>query len=222
VAGIESENTRYADIHDNVATENTGGILVFDLPDLPIQGGRATRVFNNDVHTNNTDNFAPEGNIVATVPPGTGVMIMANDEVEVFGNRIRDNQTANMAIVSYFVANKPIKDARYDPYPEAIYVHDNTFSGGGNAPTGLVVKLLSLKLGKPFPDILHDGVVNAKKLTAEGTLPPELRLCIQRNGDADFANIDAANDFATIQRDLKPHDCALARAAPVQLTGVGP
>jgi parallel beta-helix repeat protein len=222
VAGIESENTRFADIYENVATENTGGILVFDLPDLPIQGGRATRVFNNDVHTNNTDNFAPEGNIVATVPAGTGVMVMANDEVEIFGNRIRDNQTANMAIVSYYVANKPIKDARYDPYPESIFVHDNVFSGGGNAPTGLVVKLLALKLGKPFPDILYDGVINKKKLTAEGTLPPELRLCIRGNGDADFANIDAANDFATIRRDLAPHDCAHARAAPVQFSGATP
>jgi parallel beta-helix repeat protein len=220
VAGIESENTKYADIYENTATENTGGILVFDLPDLPVQGGKSTRVFNNDVFANNTDNFAPEGNIVATVPPGTGLMVMANDQVEIFGNRVRDNQTVNLAIVSYFVANKPINDKNYDPYPESIYVHDNTFSGGGDSPSGLLVKLLSLKMGKPFPDILYDGVINKKKLTAEGVLPEELRLCIRSNGDADFANIDAANDFDTIRRELAPHDCAHPSPEPVKLSGI--
>ena len=31
VAGIEIENSTYADVYDNVATNNTGGILGFDL-----------------------------------------------------------------------------------------------------------------------------------------------------------------------------------------------
>ena len=39
VAGIEIENSTFADVHNNVATNNTGGILVFDLPNLPVQGG---------------------------------------------------------------------------------------------------------------------------------------------------------------------------------------
>ena len=34
VAGIEIENSLNADVFDNLATKNTGGILVFDLPDL--------------------------------------------------------------------------------------------------------------------------------------------------------------------------------------------
>ena len=38
VAGIEIENSTFADVYDNVATNNTGGILVFDLPGLPVQG----------------------------------------------------------------------------------------------------------------------------------------------------------------------------------------
>jgi parallel beta-helix repeat protein len=222
VAGIESENTKYADIYENTATENTGGILVVDLPDLPMQGGKSTRVFNNDVYGNNTDNFAPEGNIVATVPAGTGMMIMASDQVEIFNNRIRDNQTMNLLIVSYFVAEKPINDKSYDPYPESISIHDNTFSGGGGSPSGLKLKLLALKLGKPFPDILYDGIVDGKKLTAQGTLPDELRLCIRNNGDADFANGDLEHDLENIRRDLAPHDCVHPSHEPVKLTGITP
>ena len=40
VAGIEIENSTFADVYDNVATNNTGGILVFDLPNLQVQGGQ--------------------------------------------------------------------------------------------------------------------------------------------------------------------------------------
>lgn len=34
MAGIEIENSLNAEVYENEATENTGGILVFDLPDL--------------------------------------------------------------------------------------------------------------------------------------------------------------------------------------------
>ena len=61
VAGIEIENSYFADVYNNLATNNTGGILVFDLPGLPQQGGHHVRLFNNRSIGNNTDNFAPEG-----------------------------------------------------------------------------------------------------------------------------------------------------------------
>ena len=39
VAGIEIENSTNADVHDNTATNNTGGILVFNLPGLEVENG---------------------------------------------------------------------------------------------------------------------------------------------------------------------------------------
>ena len=55
----------------------------------PAEEGRPLcRVFNNRVLANNHENFAPKGNTVASVPPGTGIMFMANDQVEVFDNTI--------------------------------------------------------------------------------------------------------------------------------------
>lgn len=219
VAGIEIENSTFADVYDNVATKNTGGILVFDLPDLPVQGGQNTRVFDNKVHDNNTDNFAPKGNIVALVPTGTGVMVMANDNIEIFKNDISNHATSNMVIVSYLVTEKPIKDKNYDPYPEAIYVHDNTFKEGGKDPQGLLVKILSLKLGTPFPDIMYDGIVDKKK-AEDGKLPDDLRICIENNGEATFANIDAGNTFANIDRDISKHACSHKPLAAISIPGV--
>ncbi|MEM7523475.1 MAG: parallel beta-helix domain-containing protein, partial [Pseudomonadota bacterium] len=61
VAGIEIENSFHADVHENVATRNTGGILVFDLPNLEQMGGHSVRIFDNEIVDNDTDNFAPEG-----------------------------------------------------------------------------------------------------------------------------------------------------------------
>ena len=98
VAGIEIENSYYADVYENIVRFNTGGILVFDLPDLPQQGGHSIRVFDNKSIKNNTTNFAPKGNIVSTVPRGTGILVLASKNVEIFENEIRDNATINLAI----------------------------------------------------------------------------------------------------------------------------
>jgi len=217
VAGIEIENTTFADVHDNLATHNTGGILVFDLPDLPVQGGRSTRVFQNRVVANDEPNFAPAGNIVARVPTGTGIMVMANDEVEVFRNEIRDNGTVSLAIVSYHVTEEEIRDERYDPYPERIDVHDNAIGGGGREPAGgsafqskKLVLALRLALGTPFPDILWDGI-------APGDRAPQI--CLRDNGEATFADADAANDFANVSRDASALGCTLPALQPVVLEG---
>lgn len=75
VAGIEIENTTHAEVFNNYAHDNTGGILVFDLPELPKKQGGNVRVYNNRVIQNNTKNFAPKGNIVGQVPPGTGMFV---------------------------------------------------------------------------------------------------------------------------------------------------
>ena len=216
VAGIEIENSQYADVFQNKATKNTGGILVFNLPDLPVKGGQYTRVFDNEVVDNNTDNFAPKGNMVATVPAGTGVIVMSTNHIEVFKNTIRNNQTANVSIISYLTTGKPLNDAAYYPFTEAIYVHDNTIAGGGDAPVGRMATDLIPALGKPLPAILYDGVVDPKKLV-KGHLPEDARICVQRNGDAAFANYDAAEGAKHMDRTLAHYDCSLPALTAVTI-----
>ena len=101
VAGIEIENTINADVYDNVATGNTGGILVFNMPNLS-QKGYGTRVYKNKVEKNNLANFGAKGTAVASVPAGSGMVVNSNSKVEFFDNDITDNQTANIIISSYF------------------------------------------------------------------------------------------------------------------------
>jgi parallel beta-helix repeat protein len=217
VAGIEIENTIDADVFDNVATNNSGGILVFDMPGLPLKAGRNARIFRNKLTANNHRNFADPGAIVAAVPPGTGVMVMASDHVEVFDNDIHDHQTVNVMVVSYLVLDKKIGDSTFDAIPEFVSIHDNRISKGGEKPAGMMATLLTLVLGNPFPDILWDGVINPA--TGKSTLR------IADNGGATFANFDLARltsippptnaDF--VKWDLTPHSIPMEPLQPVSL-----
>ncbi len=152
VAGIEIENSFNADVFRNRAVDNTGGILVFDLPGLPQQGGHSIRVFENQIESNNTPNFAPAGNIVASVPAGTGVLIMANRNVHVFDNEIGNHGTVNVLVTAY---RESFEDANYNPLPRDIVIRDNRFGNAGFAPAGDLAALA--QAGVIMPDILWDG-----------------------------------------------------------------
>lgn len=217
VAGIEIENTVGADVFNNVAVDNTGGILVFNMPDLPAPG-HSTRVFNNQVLNNNTANFGALGTAVAGVPAGTGILINANDRVEVFDNQISDNQTANVLISSSFSASySPEGEVweHFDPYPEAILIQGNAFSGGGDAPDHEALAAVRMALygseGR-LPDIVWDGMVNPER--ADG----EHAICVD-NAPAELLNIDGANDYANPGVDMAQHACAHPRLAPIALAG---
>src|SRR5580693_1257803 len=222
VAGIEIENTISADVYDNVATGNTGGILVFNMPNLK-QRGHSTRVFKNKVFKNNLGNFAAKGAAVASVPAGAGVVVNSNSQVEIFDNDVADNQTANLIISAYFSTNyynKPGVDPNYDPYPRSIYVYDNRFSGGGDSPDGLDLKTLKVAmfgLNGHFPDILWDGYRDEKKLVNDQP-PAEERLCV-RNGDVAVLNADGPHKYKNPNTDMAAYQCELPKLPPVELPG---
>jgi len=221
VAGIEIENTFGADVYGNTAVNNTGGILVFNMPALP-QPGHTTRIFQNTISNNNTDNFGAEGTPVASVPAGSGIVINSNDRVEIFDNDIADNDTANVIVSSYFSTGYFGKEEsvdEYDPYPETIYVYGNRFSGGGSSPDGLDLKALKVAmfgLTGSFPDVIWDGYVNPDSLGDDGKLLEELAICIDNEG-AELLNVDLGNDSANIVVGEAQHDCQHEKLPPVML-----
>lgn len=133
VAGYEFENTFRAVFEDNIATKNTGGFLVFDLPGLR-QYGAKNVVRRNKTFANNTDNFAPIGNIVGLTPRGTGMLILATDQLEIYENEIYDNDTVGIAIINFGLADPNYPDQRYDFFPEGLHIHRNTFRNNGGNP----------------------------------------------------------------------------------------
>lgn len=155
VAGIEIENSFDAEVTENLVTGNTGGILVFDLPNLPQMGGHNVLVARNAIIANNTDNFAPEGNIVAGVPAGTGVMVMANRNVQIRDNAIINNGTSNIMVVAY---TQKFDDPNYQPTARDVHVEGNVYGRVGWAPDFPGGAQLAAAFGGSLPSIMYDGL----------------------------------------------------------------
>ncbi|MFY8048502.1 MAG: parallel beta-helix domain-containing protein [Erythrobacter sp.] len=156
VAGIEIENSRNALVINNLATRNTGGLLVFDLPGLPVMNGGNVILRENVVADNDTPNFAPPGNIVASVRRGTGVLVMANDGVLIEGNVLENNPTAHVMVIAY---TQPYDDVRYNPYARNVIVGRNAFGRGGDDPQLDGKEALLAAFGGALPPVLWDGIV---------------------------------------------------------------
>ena len=216
VAGIKIENTIDADVYENVATGNTGGILVFNMPNLS-QPGHSMRVYKNRVELNNLGNFGAKGTAVASVPAGSGVVINSNTKVEIFDNDVIDNKTANVIISSYFstgyYSDKGVQPG-YDPYPKAIYVYGNRFSGGGDSPDGMDLKVLKTAmfgLNGRFPDVLWDGYSDPK-----ATGVADARLCVN-NGQSGVLNADGPGKYKNPRMVTDELRCDLPHLNPVTL-----
>lgn len=202
VAGIEIENSTYADVFNNEAFDNTGGILIFDLPGLT-QYGEIVRVFNNNCHDNNRTNFAPAGNIVGNVPAGTGCMILSTNTIEIFNNTFTENTFAGVLVANYLIIDDTPNDPGFMPFPYEISIHDNSYNTVGavdavNQPPLIldIINLLS-SLSLDQPDIFLDGVLVAPQV-----------ICIQEDVSIDFVNLNAIDEtFQSVTTDISPHDC---------------
>lgn len=211
VAGIEIENSLYADVYNNKAIGNTGGILVFDLPDLVQKKGGHVRVHHNLVQDNNLKNFAPKGNIVGNVPKGTGMMVLATSNVELFENQIINHATIGVAIISYFMTENAIKDKEYDPYPTTVAVHHNTFERKPrrvpmDSRFGKMYRFV-LRFGRQVPAVVYDGILNPAKIGPDGKYPLHYSICVRDNVNQSTAFLDAGNNFKGLMQGKDLFDC---------------
>ncbi|MEM8485876.1 MAG: parallel beta-helix domain-containing protein [Bacteroidota bacterium] len=140
VTGIEIENSVNALVDNNEVYDNAGGILVFLLPNNPSKISTGCVVQNNKIYNNNHVNFADPNAIVASVPSGTGVMILAADDVRVTQNEILNNKSAGVAILGLATLFGEDKEFDVDPTPENNWIYDNQIGGNGNAPDAKVAE----------------------------------------------------------------------------------
>lgn len=209
VAGIEIENSQRAEVYDNESWENTGGMLVFDLPDLVEKKGGDIKVYNNYIHDNNYPNFAPKGNIVATVPSGTGLLILAVKNVDIYQNRIINNQSVSTGIISYFTTGKPIKDKLYDPYPSAISLHDNVYERQPGLPVGKdpMSMIVGNKFKENVPHIIYDGIKNPSLVDASGKWLAGHCISIMNNKGQSLVNLDVEHNFKNLSTAEEAFNC---------------
>jgi len=187
VAGIEIENSDNAEVFGNIARDNSGGILIFNLPGLPKADGARTRIYNNEIIANNHENFAtplgegPNGNTVTMIPPGSGIVLLAAKEVEIFDNKILKNKTFGVAIASYQITGFPAEAPNWSPYTTDIYLHDNQYDRSEGFPDltrelGQLVSIYNAHGKAETQDIIYDGIWDTT--LSENIESNPMRICI--------------------------------------------
>lgn len=171
VTGIEIENCVNAIVEDNYVHNNTGGILVFLLPFNPSKVQDGCIVRRNRVINNNTPNFADPEAIVSNVLKGTGIMLLAADNTEVYENEIVGNGTFGIMTIGLrqiFPAPTPLD---VDPNPDGNRIYNNTLRDNGKDPDERLKRF-----GVPPVDMLWDMTGKGNRWNQpEGTrFPPVL------------------------------------------------
>ncbi|SKC97472.1 parallel beta-helix repeat-containing protein [Chitinophaga ginsengisegetis] len=213
VAGCEIENTSHAQVYDNEFWGNTAGFLIFDLPDLSKRGG-FVKAYNNYMHDNNEKNFAKSGSFgstwgVGNAAPGSGVVILAASDIELYNNRIINNNSSAISVVSGFFIDEKAGDKindHYFPIPRNVHIHDNIMEVGAAFPpavyehhTGKILVGIEQKLNADdparknarLPFITYDGITT--NILTKGTAVNPDSLCIRQTGPNLFVNVDAMN-----------------------------
>jgi parallel beta-helix repeat protein len=227
VAGLEIENTQFADVYDNLAENNTGGVLIFDLPGNPIVG-RDVVIRNNTIRNNNTPNFAP-GGVVSELPSGTGLVTFASRRLEIYSNTFEGNNSHDIGLVSGLVlslysldaaANWELETATLEGVwedlnlpagsegtitnyrSENIAVWGNTHTGGGmqwdgTRPLGQLIGISFAGTGRSA-NVFYDGFEESSPFDADTAANNSNDNHICAGDNVgSFANIDAATQVNT-------------------------
>jgi parallel beta-helix repeat protein len=228
VAGVEIENSHNAIVTGNNVHQNTGGILVFALPGpTRFLDTHDVVVQNNTVVDNNIPPAANAQGLVLTIPPGTGVMVLASQRVDVSGNTITNHKTTGVLITSTIAAgisfDPTVKDEQgnpYDPFERGVYVHDNSIADFGTSPGGAFADPTTLApftqgffqqmgyIAQPqvFPAVLWDGIVDPATGTGQnpdgsgGDYAGNLQICSKGNNITEPTN--ATISFENMDLDL--------------------
>lgn len=213
VAGCEIENTSHAEVYDNEFYNNTAGFLVFDLPDLSKKGGYV-KAYNNYIHDNNFRNFAKAGSFgtswgVGNASPGSGIIILAASDIELYNNRIINNNSSSITIASGFAVDDKAAEkinANYSPISKNVNIHDNKIEMGAAFPQAAyehrIGKILvaveqqlnaadPLRKNKRIPLIMYDGI--SSNVLTKGTAANPDNICIRQAGENVFVNADFLN-----------------------------
>lgn len=151
VTGIEIENCVNAIVEDNYVHNNTGGILVFLLPFNPSKVQDGCIVRRNRVINNNTPNFADPEAIVSNVLKGTGIMLLAADNTEVYENEIVGNGTFGIMVIGLRQLFPEPTPLDVDPNPDGNRIYNNILRDNGKDPDERLKRF-----GIPPVDLLWD------------------------------------------------------------------
>ena len=119
------------------------------------------------------------------IPPGTGVVVLAGDQVEVFNNKILNHKTVGVAIINYQITQLPIPvHPGWSPYTKNVFVHNNTYERTTGIPdiTKDLGKLITAKCMRA-QDLIYDGITD--DAVGKDVTKNPMTICIKETS-ADF------------------------------------
>jgi parallel beta-helix repeat protein len=136
--GIEVENSSQVQATQNRAFNNTIGIIADVLPGLQKKDQEDVLIADNDSYDNNRPNSGEPGDLTATIPSGTGILVVTGSTTTVRGNRVSNNNFAGIALAGYCtaatLAGVPCTGLDINPDPTNDQVVDNQLGGNGLHP----------------------------------------------------------------------------------------
>lgn len=223
VIGIELESSAHADVYGNTTTKNAGGMVLYDLPSLPVEfKSNDFRVYNNKIFKNNTPNFTKPSGFASDVPTGSGILVLSNNHDHIFNNEIHDNQAVNVGLISFKLVESDLPD-KFSPYVQAILLSGNTIYGGGNKPVSPKANKNSQQFGQVLKNLADDHVPDfiwTRQIASDAQDPndaslnkPSLKICFHDNKGQSGDPL-TYNDLMRIGQGLKAvnapskfHDC---------------
>jgi parallel beta-helix repeat protein len=171
--GIEVELATVVRVEHNTATGNAVGALVQIVPFLARTETRDVYVHANVLSGNRRPNPVTDPDeLLARLPGGVGLAIVAADGVTVTANVVSGNPTAGVGAVA-LPADIASLDARLDTTPDRLVITGNVIHGNGSAPDPRLGTLSAA-------DIVWDGTGESNCFTtAPGTttFPTTLPIC---------------------------------------------
>ncbi|RBP48786.1 parallel beta-helix domain-containing protein [Arenicella xantha] len=216
VAGIEIENSRHAIVENNHVYNNTGGILAFITPGLPIKTTYDVIIRNNFILSNNHENFGAPGSTVAGIPAGTGILVMAADEVVIENNLIVDHKTVGVLIVDHANASNVTADPDADPNPDKVAILNNTMMNNGYDTIPEIKAFMALSLKQVEPDIAHvsagqdNCIINRHRYNTVG---------LSDFTECEFTHTDAIKTYL-LDTPVPPRDIAASERGKIAYLGV--
>ena len=120
------------------------------------------------------------------IPPGSGVVLLAAKEVEIYNNRIHNNKTTGVAIASYQITGFPTDAPNWSPYTTDVYVHDNSYERETlsmpdlTRELGQLISVHNAYGPAKTQDIIYDGIWD--KAISKTIDSNPMRICIQEAG----------------------------------------
>ncbi len=192
VAGIEIENSRHAVVENNMVYNNTGGILAFVTPGLPIKTTYDVIIRNNFVHNNNHKNFGAPGSTVSGIPAGTGILVMAADDVVIEDNIITDNKTAGILITDHHNVPNITIDPGSEPNADRVAILNNLMVNNGYDTIDEIKALALTEFKSSSTEIVNIGeskescIINRHQYITVG---------INDFSECSFTNTDAVTSY---------------------------